>query len=236
MSKFEIDYDELSEKINIHKINQFMYDIAINQYYDQITNLRVYNYAEKPTLCNIPQKYINIDSVKYILYELEIYYKVPIEYVYIEFNNELDAYENDVIKILEYFAAIRYDTVINYSKFVTEEIITFIRQSSYHRDIIEDYEIIEYSEGYDMNQYLLWLFDKQDEFVGIYTMFNQFSNMIIGPTDEDKELIEKYNNLYMHCKLWMEHLMYYENMYMILKHKMNLINFLIVDIIEDAIQ
>ncbi len=241
MSEFKIEYNNKTYELNIEYINDYIYKLAIVKYTSSILNTIEEQNSIHPIKCIFEHHYVHIDKLKYILYNLQHYYNVNVKVIYKNFSNELQKNEFHLNLLVKYISDIRYDTVNIYSKFVTNELINFIYEGIRNiglDDMIEvnniiKFQKVEYSECLNNNNYMIWLFNKQKEYLIFFKAFLKLVNKIDKPNNKQQIVISKYQKIDQICRPWIIHMLSLEDNYLILKRNIQFLLYVISDIYEN---
>lgn len=239
MSEFIIEYNNITYELNIDIINNYMYKISLDSYNKNIFTSQLNN-IKKPIKYKLETKFIHISYLKYTFYILQNHYNIDIDIIYNNFNLELIKNESELSDLLQYLNKIRYDTVNVYSKFVSDELVYFIYNevltngldNKYLETIILNYHRIVYSESYDINMYISWLFKIQQEYVLFYKAFIYLYHKILIPDFNQYNIFNKYNKIDQISRPWIMHIIYLKNKYLILKSNIEFILRLIMEFFE----
>jgi len=242
MSHFIIDYNGITYELNMEIINDHLFNIVNQRYLDALSILspREIENIKKPIKYNIPCKYIHIEYVDFLLNDLQNFYDIDKYIIYDNFYKELENYEKELENVLHHISIIRYDTVIIYSKFVTDELIDFLYDCILNVGLdnkddenkILFHSKIEYSITFNNIAFINWMIKKQNEYLLFYKCFDFIVKKINSPNKKQKYIIDKYNKINVEYRLHMSSILIIQKKFKSLHSK---IDFLLAIVVNQLI-
>jgi hypothetical protein len=239
MSEFTIEYNNITYELNVDIINNYLYYISLDSYNKNIFTSQLNN-IKKPIKYNLENKFIHLSYLKYTFYILKNHYNIDIDILYNNFKLELKKNESELNNLLQYLNKIRYDTVNVYSKFISDELVHFIYteiltnglENKELENKILNYNRVKYTESYDINMYISWLFAIHQEYILFYKVFVYLYHQISIPDFNQYNIFNKYNRINQISRPWIMHIINLKNKYIIIKSNIQFILRLIMEFFE----